>query len=134
MRDRPDGIALLGLARRALLEELLQELPEEHRVTARMVANAMAIAARELAAGDAPTAAYAEALATLYDEGRELTSRGGTAESVEEVIQRLAWWLAAEIRGGRRDGDGAVHDLLRARVIDRVRETNPKLLDEAGTG
>ena len=133
MRDRPDGIALLGLARRALLEDLLDELPDEHRVTARMVANAMAIAARELAAGDAPTAAYAEALTALYDESQESGLRGDAAEPVDEAIQRLAWWLAAEIRGGRRDGDAAVHDLLRAHATERVRVSNPKLLSESET-
>jgi hypothetical protein len=50
MRVQPEGSALLREARRELLETLLPHLPEAQRYTARMVANAMAIAARELGA------------------------------------------------------------------------------------
>ena len=128
MRDRPDGIALLGVARRVLLDELRGELPESHRFTAHLVANAMAIAARELAAGEAPFEAHRAALAALYQEDRT----HGAGEGLDEAVQRLSWWLAAEIRGGRRDGDADVHALLRARAIDRVRQTNPKVLADAG--
>ncbi|MBR0645460.1 DUF6285 domain-containing protein [Plastoroseomonas hellenica] len=88
MHEQPDGAALLEAARGVLLEELLPHLPEGLRFAARMVANAMAIAAREarqdggrqaecLAAvaaltgpGDAPLAAFAKAIrAGGFDPG-----------------------------------------------------------------
>ncbi|HEY4249859.1 MAG TPA: DUF6285 domain-containing protein [Roseomonas sp.] len=53
MRERPDGLDLLDAARQALLEELLPHLPEARRFTARMIASAMAIAAREARQGEA---------------------------------------------------------------------------------
>jgi len=46
--DHPDGIELLQVARQALLEDVLPALPPGQRYNARMVANAMAIARREL--------------------------------------------------------------------------------------
>jgi hypothetical protein len=48
MRVEPGGRELLRVARAELLESLLPHIPESHRYAARMVANAMAIAAREL--------------------------------------------------------------------------------------
>lgn len=50
MRVEPGGAELLRVARAELLEELLPHLPVAHHYAARMVANAMAIAARELQA------------------------------------------------------------------------------------
>lgn len=50
MLERPDGPALLAAAREALLAELLPALPAALQLRARMVANAMSIAAREAAA------------------------------------------------------------------------------------
>ena len=47
MREQPQGADLLDAARDLLLAELLPKLPEAQRFAARMVANAMAIAARE---------------------------------------------------------------------------------------
>jgi hypothetical protein len=48
MRDRPYGPELLDVAREALLQELLAAPKEEQRLMALMIANAMAIAAREV--------------------------------------------------------------------------------------
>jgi hypothetical protein len=50
MRVEPGGAELLRVARAELLDELLPHLPVAHHYAARMVANAMAIAARELQA------------------------------------------------------------------------------------
>ncbi|MBS0318919.1 MAG: hypothetical protein JSR18_00115 [Proteobacteria bacterium] len=51
MADEPRAPQLLDIARRALLE-LVPEVDARHHYTLRMVANAMAIAAREGAADD----------------------------------------------------------------------------------
>jgi hypothetical protein len=49
MRELPLGPDLLTTAREVLLNELLPQLPETHGLAARMVANAIGIAAREAA-------------------------------------------------------------------------------------
>lgn len=49
LREPPDGPDLLATARDVLLNELLPVLPAGKALAARMVANAMAIAAREAA-------------------------------------------------------------------------------------
>jgi hypothetical protein len=67
MLERPDGAALLDTARDVLIEELLPHLPEAQRFAARMIANAMAIAAREARQGQAWQAESLAAIATLTD-------------------------------------------------------------------
>jgi hypothetical protein len=61
MLERPDAANLLATAREVLLRSLLPALPPERHYEARMVANALAIAAR--AAGAAPAEADLGALA-----------------------------------------------------------------------
>jgi aminoglycoside phosphotransferase (APT) family kinase protein len=48
--EQPAASVLLAEARRLLLDELLPTLPEDRRLEARMIANAMAIGGREIAA------------------------------------------------------------------------------------
>jgi aminoglycoside phosphotransferase (APT) family kinase protein len=67
--DRPEGSALLAEARRLTLEELLPLLPEQRRYEARMVANAMAIAGRELIAFS-PSPSQTKALAAAIRAGK----------------------------------------------------------------
>jgi hypothetical protein len=52
-REAPEGPGLLATARDALLQEILPKLSGTDAFTARMIANAMAIAAREAAQDDA---------------------------------------------------------------------------------
>jgi hypothetical protein len=52
-REAPEGPNLLATARDALLTEILPKLSGTDAFTARMIANAMAIAAREAAQDDA---------------------------------------------------------------------------------
>lgn len=128
MRDRPDGTKLLEIARAALLDDLLPALPEDQRYSARLIANAMAIAARELTAGDAPMRAERAALDRLVGDSRDGVRTDPDTESLEEALQRLTWRLAAEIRAGGRDGDREIYDALRNGAVDRVRQTNPRRL------
>lgn len=114
--DHPDGAALLAEARRTLLEMLLPLLPADHRYHALMVANAMAIAAREAAQSD--------------DDRREmlteLTALTGTGGDTAVGERRLA----QDIRCGLHDAPGpqrdAVHRYLRSATLARVRVSNPK--------
>ncbi|HEX7386365.1 MAG TPA: DUF6285 domain-containing protein [Castellaniella sp.] len=62
MINQPDGAALLHEARRTLMEQLLPALPPNQAYTARMVARAMGIAARELQYKDHTAAALSDFL------------------------------------------------------------------------
>ena len=70
MNVEPGGAELLRVARESLLEALLPKLPPESHYTARMVANAMAIAARELVQPPARAAVDAALLAREIRAGR----------------------------------------------------------------
>jgi hypothetical protein len=111
MREQPDGAALLEAARRVLLEELLPALPEENRYAARMVAAAMAIAAREARADPGPEDELLRALA------------GGP-----DALARLC----GEIRAGRHDPGTPCHDTVRAWLETYIRLrlaiSNPRAL------
>ena len=100
MADQPDGAALLKAARALLLETLLPALPEERRYEALMVASAMAIAAREMAAA-LPEDALAEAEAAI---------------------------LAKAIRQGQKDANAEVYEELLTESKKRLAVSNPKLL------
>lgn len=63
MTDRPDARELIEIARVVLAAEILPMLPGDKRVTGLMVASALGMAARELAA--APPAVPAVAVADL---------------------------------------------------------------------
>ena len=117
MRDTPDAADLLNTARRVLTEDLLPDLPREKRYAALMVAAAMATAAREAEAGDAPLIAEREALAALYEDDAPL----------EELNRRFA----ADLREGRFDDDPeAALDVLRRSVLHRLAECNPGYLED----
>lgn len=83
MRVEPRGAELLRVARAELLDALLPTIPESHRYAARMVANAMAIAAREL---EAPPGREGD-LATLAGEIRAGVHDG--AKEVEETLRAI---------------------------------------------
>ncbi len=127
MTDKPDGAALLEEARRTLLETLLPLLPPERRYDGLMVANAMAIAAREAGGGDA----------SLRDSVRQLTAlfpapARASGENLRTQLLELEVRLAREIRTGLCDAPGprrdAVRDYLRQSATTRVRVSNPKAL------
>jgi hypothetical protein len=126
MRDRPDGKRLLELARSVFLAELLPRLPEDKRYDGLMVAAAMAIGARELGAGAAPYEEERRGLMRILDE----MPTGD--EPLEAALERLNRRLAQELRAGRWDGDPAVHALLHAAAVARLKENNPKLLRAEG--
>ena len=126
MSDRPNGAELLKIARDALTRELLAELPESRRYLALMIANAMAIAARELELGDGATRAELTSLRMLFEE------RGpDTAEDVADRLDALNRRLCAEIRDGRFSGgadEARLRDHLRRSAEARVAISNPKAL------
>lgn len=116
MVDQPDGPQLLALAREKLLETLLPGLSGDQRYLALMIANAMAIAGRESAAGPSANRDLGSALAGLRAPLSEEADPDRTAR------------LVAEIRAGRFDEDREAHNLLLAEVCDRLAISNPKHL------
>jgi hypothetical protein len=119
MRDRPSGCELLRQARMTLLEELSDDLPESRRYDVLMIANAMAIAARELET----------------EEGRETERRAlegllgpVTEDDPAAALEALNKRLAAEIRDGQRDGDAKTHALLSRDATLRLEISNPRAL------
>lgn len=128
MDERPDGVRLLALARASLLDEILPTLPGDLSYGARLIANAMAIAARELESGTAPRQAERESLARLHGEDKEALPGLAETETLDEALQRLTWRLSAEIRGGRRDGDPEVFAVLIAGAQDKLAIANPRAL------
>ena len=125
MTDKPDGVALLEEARRTLLETLLPLLPPERRYDGLMVANAMAIAAREAAQGDASLREAVQRLSALFPAA-------AANENPRAQLLELEARLASEIRAGLCDAPGArrdaVRDYLRYSVAARARVSNPKAL------
>lgn len=75
MQEQPDARNLLATARDALLKSLLPSLPPERHYEARMVANAMAIAARSLDA--APVKVDVAALARRIRKERPAPKDAG---------------------------------------------------------
>jgi hypothetical protein len=104
-RTEPHGIELLQLARRTLLEEIVPAAPEAQRYVLRMVANAIAIAAREI---------EAEATGTAPDRSSDAA-------------------LADDIRSGRAALDGEFLARLREDVGRRLALSNPRALERKST-
>ena len=105
MPDNTKGERLLETARAVLRDQLLPALPSHQRHAALMVANAMAIAARELDRRSDPAADGARAAADRQ--------------------------LCASIRAGHADAGAAarqVHARLLADTRARVEVSNPRFL------
>lgn len=82
MSDRPDAAELLAVAREELMKRLLPALPGALRYEALMVANAMAIAAREAAAGAGAAAREAEGLRQLTGDASLPSGRRKLCEAI----------------------------------------------------
>ncbi len=132
MRERPTGGELLTIARKVLREELMPLLPEERRYDALMVANAMAIAARQIAFGDAPERRERQDLAGLLGETVERDGVMAVSEAVGDLTRRLS----AEIRSGEFDPGTPRHDAVHMFLLDvtvqKLLESAPKYLEAAG--
>lgn len=115
---QPNADELLEIARATLLEQLLPALPGELRYPALMIANAMAIAARESRLGTQAEDQEQARLAALVDE----------APSTLPDMRRQ---LARAIRQGRHDASQTRRTLietLRQVTVARLAISNPKAL------
>jgi hypothetical protein len=123
MHDLPTGPGLLALARDVLLRDLMPLLPQEAHLEARLVANSMAIAEREAAAGERPTQEILRELEKLY------------GEAGSEKLGLLAR-LARDLRVGALETAAArehhARHILWRLVIAKLRSANPRFLNANG--
>jgi hypothetical protein len=129
MSDRPGGADLLRTARDALLKQVMPQSPAGLRYELLMIANAMAIAARELEAGAEfdyrELAGMGQLLGVHTSDTFEDNGQPASALAAQRRI------LRAQIRAGRYDSGAAQRALLRhlqATVRDKLALSNPKLL------
>ena len=124
MKVEPAGAELLRVARDTILEEVLPRLPAESHYAARMAANAMAIAAREMDGAGGDPRAEIDRIARLIPEW---TPQGDEDAQLREGNARLA----AAIRSGRFDSFDAqkmLTDHLQRSTNERLAVSNPKAL------
>ena len=130
MKDLPHAPELLEAARAALVSEILPALPEKLRYTGLMVAHALAIAGREVAAGDEGARAECDRLCKLLEEAH-------VPERTEELGLALARYnrrLSEDIRAGRFDAElrGPLLEHLRRTTGEKLAVSNPKALGRDG--
>lgn len=129
--DHASGAELLAEARRTLLETIMPSLPAQLRYDGLMIANAMAIASREITEGGAAQEAMWRALAGLR-EGANSGPFGAGA------LARLERQIASDIRAGLFDAAGSARDrvrrVLRVITAERLRISNPKALADGSHG
>ena len=127
MHELPNGAALLDIAREVLRTQLMEVLPPAQKHLALMVANAMAIAQRELAQGEQGQQRELAALSGLMASPDG--PGGGDAAARLQTLYRL---LAGAIRAGMADPGTPLHPKLRAFLLDaslaKVAVSNPKYL------
>ena len=112
MRIQPDGINLLDTVIKVLSDEVLPSLAAQQQYSVRMAINALGIARRQLARGDAGETQEQALLAELLGAG------GSHAE-----LSRL---LAQRIRDRQANNDPALQKLLWQLTLQRVAESAPR--------
>jgi hypothetical protein len=126
-RDVPDAASLLTSAREALLADVMPSLDASSRYTALMIANALAIAARDIALGPDALRQEVERLRPLATE----SVAPSDPDTVDvHVLRRI---VAAAIRAGRFDDAPHAQSLVTAltRIAeDRLAISNPRALRE----
>lgn len=123
--NHSDAGDLLATSRELLLKQLLPVLPANLHYEARMIASAMAIAAREIELAAVCAQVELEALARIYYDVHGLTEAALTQEQAQAQVVR-------DIRKGVYDERGRAQDLLLEALVVITREqlkiSNPKVL------
>lgn len=122
INDDPDARDLVAIALKSFREAILPVVPAEQRFTALMIANALGMAERELAAGASAEPALASAVGALLGE------EGGLEEG---GLAALLPRLCAAIDGGvfdAPDRQAALRAVLAEVTRARLSVSNPKLL------
>ncbi|MEH6386804.1 DUF6285 domain-containing protein [Pseudomonas profundi] len=113
--SRPHADALLQTARQTLFTQLLPALPKELHYEARMIANAMIIAAREQQLGESSAA----------QERANLQALLGTTQP-QQSEQELRVQLGKRIRQGEFDQQSQLAELLLQITHSKLAISNPK--------
>lgn len=140
MRESPNRSDLLAIARQVLKESIVPLLPEEQRYNGLMIANAMAIAARQfdthsLQAEKEKLQALLESFPVEYQAIDWHTSpEVAIAEGLKALIRLLRDGQFDEV-GSATEGElslqqALLRDYLSLQVLQRVRESNPKALPD----
>ena len=126
MNNRPNARELLAITRATFTTEILPALPEKLRYSGLMIANALAIARREIEAGEVPLRAEFERLRTLFSESLREASSNALPAALADYNRRLA----AEIRAGRFDKEerAVLLEHLRKTTEEKLAVSNPKAL------
>ena len=121
MQDRPDAAELAGALAGFLMEDVRPVVPDDLRFDVLVAANACAILAREIAAGDTSMVEEAEGLLGLMDRARDRSLPANRDE-----LQALRAQVAAAIRAGDLDDrwDKAVA-VLRRTVAAKLAVAHP---------
>lgn len=130
MLDLPRGPELLDTARRSLLEDILPALPPEQSYAARMIAKAMAIAARELECGAATENDGLRLIADFLGDEAATALAAGSQTPAGAAAERAQALLAERIRGraiapGR---EAQLRALLLQLTRAKLAVSNPKYL------
>lgn len=125
MKCSPEASGLLAIARETFIAQLLPALPENVRYTALMVANAMAIARRDIETGEASARAELRRLRVLFSEASSEPDADQLRGTVADYNRRLV----QAIRAGRYDSDNAaLLEHLRRTIEEKLAISNPKAL------
>jgi Domain of unknown function (DUF6285) len=131
MRDCPDPVGLLNAACDVVRNELVPTLPEKLRYEGLMVANALAIVARQLTAMSFSERAELERVCALLGESG-VPKAHVEADAERAVLIAANRRLSREIRAGRFDpgqtGAGRLIEHLQATTRAKLAESNPKAL------
>jgi len=127
MRTNPDARGLMDIALQTFRSEILPHVPPAQRYTALMVANALAMAERELSGLDEAGHTMLSALAPLYGEDADGSLTG---DDLRKRVEGLQHRLCIEIASGDFDHEGqdVLMDCLEEIVRARLTISNPKAL------
>jgi hypothetical protein len=113
MQDRPTAPELLEALAELLFTDVREWVPRERRFQVLVAANLCAVVARELRAGEEPSAADAELFHSLLGEDPSVRAGDSDADAREAAAR-----LSREIRAGNLDGE--IEDVA-AQLGDHVR-------------
>ncbi len=125
MQDRPTAPDLLDALAELFFTDVREWVPRDRRFQILVAANLCAVVARELRAGEGPSAADAELFRSLL--GEEPCRCGNRRRRRRSTAREAAARLAREIRAGNLDGELET-------VAGRLREHVGRKLDVARPG
>jgi len=138
MQDPPDWRGLIESVRQFLEAEVVPAAPDARlRFRARIAANVLGIAMREVASEADLLAAELSRLSSLLGEVRAAPAEGhAPIGELRERAERLRVELARRIREGSAPArpDTPLWDHLRRTAVERLRVANPALLRRRGEG